>query len=201
LAASEERMRLAMLATNDVIWDWNVVTDQQTWSGAARAVFGWTDIVDRQQTAAWWLERVHADDRERVLEEFHRALGDAQVRRWEDEYRFLHLDGQLSLGGRPRHHPARRQWPRPAHGRRHAGHHRAPAHDDRMRQLSLAVEQSSNGILITDLAGKIEYANAAFAASSGYAADELLGRNPSFLQSGQTPRETYEDLWRTLAEG
>jgi PAS domain S-box-containing protein len=78
---------------------------------------------------------------------------------------------------------------------------RAPAHDDRMRQLSLAVEQSSNGILITDLAGKIEYANAAFAASSGYAADELLGRNPSFLQSGQTPRETYEDLWRTLGEG
>jgi PAS domain-containing protein len=60
LAASEERMRLAMLATNDVIWDWDVVTDQQTWSGAARAVFGWTDIVDRPQTAAWWLERVHA---------------------------------------------------------------------------------------------------------------------------------------------
>jgi PAS domain S-box-containing protein len=154
LAASEERMRLAMLATNDVIWDWNVVTDQQTWSGAARAVFGWTDIVDRQQTAAWWLERVHADDRERVLEEFHRALGDAQVRRWEDEYRFLHLDGGYrwvadratilrDVGGRALRMVGAMQ---DVTERRQ--------HDDRMRQLSLAVEQSSNGILITDLAGK-----------------------------------------------
>jgi PAS domain S-box-containing protein len=63
--------------------------------------------------------------------------------------------------------------------------------DDRMRQLTQAVEQSPNGIVITDLAGTIEYANAAFATSSGYAASELVGRNPSFLQSGQTPRETY----------
>ena len=62
LNESEERMRLAMLATNDVIWDWNISTDQQTWSGAASAVFGWTDIVERPQTAAWWLERIHADD-------------------------------------------------------------------------------------------------------------------------------------------
>jgi PAS domain-containing protein len=49
LTASEERMRLAMLAINDVIWDWDVVTNQQTWNGAASAVFGWTDIVERPQ--------------------------------------------------------------------------------------------------------------------------------------------------------
>jgi len=201
LAASEERMRLAMLATNDVIWDWNVVTDQQTWSGAATAVFGWTDIVERPQTAAWWMERVHADDRERVVEEFDRALGDAQVLRWEDEYRFLHLDSGY------RWVADRATILRDVNGRalRMVGAMQDISErrrtDDRMRQLSLAVEQSSHSILVTDLAGKIEYANAAFAASSGYAADELLGRNPSFLQSGQTPRETYEDLWRTLARG
>jgi hypothetical protein len=32
LSASDERMRLAMLATNDVIWDWDVASDQQTWT-------------------------------------------------------------------------------------------------------------------------------------------------------------------------
>jgi len=73
--------------------------------------------------------------------------------------------------------------------------------DERLRQLTQAVEQSSNGIVITDLSGKIEYANAAIAASSGYTISELEGCNPSFLQSGKTPGETYADLWRTLAEG
>ena len=71
---------------------------------------------------------------------------------------------------------------------------------DKLRQLSHAVEQTSNGVIITDLQGNIEYANAAFATSSGYAVAELLGRNPSFLQSGLTPRETFADLWRTLGE-
>jgi len=94
LAASEERLRLAMRATNDVIWDWYAFTDQQTWSGAATAAFGWTDIVERPQNLAWWLERVHPDDRERVAADFNRALDDAECLHWEAEYRFLHLDGR-----------------------------------------------------------------------------------------------------------
>lgn len=72
---------------------------------------------------------------------------------------------------------------------------------DKLRQLSLAVEQSSNGVVITDLQGNIEYANAAFLTATGYTAEEALGRNPKFLKSGLTPRETYEDLWRTLGAG
>lgn len=94
LLASEERMCLAMLATNDVIWDWDVVADRQTWNGAANLVFGWTDIVERPQTEAWWLERLHADDHDRVAEGFKRTLGDPECHRWEDEYRFLHRSGE-----------------------------------------------------------------------------------------------------------
>ena len=70
-----------------------------------------------------------------------------------------------------------------------------------LRQLSLAVEQTSNGVVITDLQGNIQYVNAACAVSSGYDIKELLDKNPSFLQSGTTSRETYEDLWQTLSEG
>jgi two-component system, sensor histidine kinase and response regulator len=94
LVASQERMHLAMQATNDVIWDWDVVTDRQTWNGAAKLVFGWTDIVERPQTEAWWLERLHPDDHERVAAGFDRALSDTECHRWEDEYRFLHQNGE-----------------------------------------------------------------------------------------------------------
>ena len=55
--------------------------------------------------------------------------------------------------------------------------------------------------LTTDLESRIEYANAAVVGSSGYTAAELIGQTPSLLQSGQTPRTTYESLWATLARG
>ncbi|HJV93433.1 MAG TPA: response regulator, partial [Azonexus sp.] len=73
--------------------------------------------------------------------------------------------------------------------------------EDKLCQLALAVEQTTQSVLITDLEGNIEYANAACAVTSGYGLDELLGRNPRLLQCGQTPRETYGELWQTLTCG
>jgi PAS domain S-box-containing protein len=72
---------------------------------------------------------------------------------------------------------------------------------DALLKLSLAVEQSTQSIIITDLDGTIEYANAAYAESSGYAVAEVLGKNPRFQKSGQTPHATYEGLWHTLTSG
>ena len=93
LAESEERLQLAWKATRDVIWEWDIVNNTQRWSSSGAEVFGWTDAVDEPQTEAWWLERVHPDDRRRVTEGFHRVLDDALCNQWQDEYRFLHKDG------------------------------------------------------------------------------------------------------------
>ncbi len=70
-----------------------------------------------------------------------------------------------------------------------------------LRKLSLAVEQSPNSILITNVAGNIEYVNQAFSKITGYSNEEVLGKAPSLLQSGFTPKERYADLWATLARG
>jgi PAS domain S-box-containing protein len=70
-----------------------------------------------------------------------------------------------------------------------------------VQKLSLAVEQSSASIVITDLAAKIEYVNNAFLKISGFTREEVLGRNPNFLQSGKTPKATYQTLWSTLTRG
>lgn len=75
------------------------------------------------------------------------------------------------------------------------------AQEQELRLLSMAVEQSVQSIVITDLQGNIEYVNAAVLASSGYALEELLGRNPRMLQAGQTPRETLAGMWRQLNMG
>jgi diguanylate cyclase (GGDEF)-like protein/PAS domain S-box-containing protein len=68
-------------------------------------------------------------------------------------------------------------------------------------QLSLAVEQSPESIVITDLSGHIEYVNAACLANTGYTREELIGHNPRVLKSGRTPPETYHNLWTSLLAG
>ncbi|WP_265942456.1 ATP-binding protein [Dechloromonas sp. A34] len=73
--------------------------------------------------------------------------------------------------------------------------------EDKLSQLALAVEQTTQSVVITDLEGNIEYANAACTVASGYALDEVLGKNPRLLHSGQTPRETYGEMWQTLTSG
>ncbi|GAB1367944.1 hypothetical protein MASR1M42_04920 [Azonexus hydrophilus] len=70
-----------------------------------------------------------------------------------------------------------------------------------LRKLSLAVEQSPVTVVITDLEARIEYANQAFAKISGYAVEEVLGKNPRVLQSGLTPKEQYASMWEALLRG
>lgn len=70
-----------------------------------------------------------------------------------------------------------------------------------LQRLSAAVEQSSDSIVITDLGGQIEYVNKAFTIITGYQPEEVIGKNPRILQSGRTPKKTYEDMWSTLTQG
>jgi PAS domain S-box-containing protein len=72
---------------------------------------------------------------------------------------------------------------------------------ERLRQLSRAVEQSPVSIVITDKAGNIEYVNPKFSEVTGYSAEEILGRNPRVLKSGETPPEGYKQLWNTITSG
>ena len=71
----------------------------------------------------------------------------------------------------------------------------------RVRKLSMAVEQSVESIVITDLDGTIEYVNEAFVSITGYSRAEAVGRNPRMLNSGRTPPERYAALWKALRAG
>lgn len=73
--------------------------------------------------------------------------------------------------------------------------------EERIHQLSLAVEQSSTSILITDTEGNLEYANRYFYKHTGYTKEECIGRNLRFIQSGNTAIATYEELWNTIKAG
>ncbi|MDP2434106.1 MAG: PAS domain S-box protein [Pseudomonadota bacterium] len=73
--------------------------------------------------------------------------------------------------------------------------------EDQIRKLSLAVEQSPESIVITNLNAEIEYVNESFLRATGYRREDVIGQNPRLLHSGRTPKETYDGLWEAMAQG
>jgi len=72
---------------------------------------------------------------------------------------------------------------------------------DSLRKLSQAIEQSPVSVMITDLEGNIEYVNPEFSRVTGYAVDEVMGKNPRFLKSGHTPPSQFVNLWNSITTG
>lgn len=68
-------------------------------------------------------------------------------------------------------------------------------------RLASAIEQAGEAIVITDTQGNIQYVNPAFTKVSGYAREEVIGKNPRILRSGRQGEEFYRQLWDTISGG
>jgi PAS domain S-box-containing protein len=73
--------------------------------------------------------------------------------------------------------------------------------EEKLAQLSRAVEQSPASIVITNPAGDIEYVNPKFVNLTGYTLAEALGKNPRILKSSEKGPEAYHELWQTITAG
>ncbi len=73
--------------------------------------------------------------------------------------------------------------------------------EDRLHILSRAVEQSPASIMITNLAGNIEYVNTRFVEVTGYSVEEAIGKNPRMLKTEYTSPNVHLNLWETLKSG
>jgi PAS domain S-box-containing protein len=92
--AIEERYHLAVRATNDAVWDWDLQRDRIEWNEALQETFGHRPE-EVGPSGGWWLEHIHPEDRERVSRSIH-AVIDGGGERWFDEYRFRRADGSYA---------------------------------------------------------------------------------------------------------
>jgi PAS domain S-box-containing protein len=68
-------------------------------------------------------------------------------------------------------------------------------------RLALAVEQSTEAIMVTDPEANIVYVNPSFERATGYKREEVMGKNPRILRSGQHSPEFYHAMWDKLTHG
>lgn len=71
----------------------------------------------------------------------------------------------------------------------------------KLRVLSAALEQVDDKVFITDPEGQIKYVNEAFEEITGYREEEVVGKTPALLQSGEHDEAFYENLWETVLSG
>ncbi|EIC20577.1 PAS domain S-box protein [Thiorhodovibrio frisius] len=73
--------------------------------------------------------------------------------------------------------------------------------DGRLRTLAQAVEHAPVSVTVTDPNGNILYVNPHFTRLSGYTKEEVLGKNPRLLSSGEHDDAFYQEMWATLHRG
>ncbi len=95
LRLSEERYRLVMRATSDVVWDWDLETNSMHWSDAVEQVLG-CRRGELGNGPHGWARLIHPEDRDRVWEGRQIALSSREDR-WQDEYQLLRGDGTYAF--------------------------------------------------------------------------------------------------------
>ncbi len=92
---SNERYELVTRATNDAIWDWNLLTNEVYWSEVYQNTYGFKND-NGKITNETWVKRIHPDDRARVVDSLEKALHDKNINFWQCEYRFIRFDHSIA---------------------------------------------------------------------------------------------------------
>jgi two-component system, cell cycle sensor histidine kinase and response regulator CckA len=201
---SEERLRLAMMGTNDGLWDWNLQTDEVYYSPRWKSMLGYTPD-ELEHTIETWKRLVHPDDRERVLTAVRSHL-EGRTDRYEVEFRMRHKDGhylnilsRAFLTNRADGTVLRLVGTHVDMTERKNIEQQLRKSEERYRLL---VETANSVILTWDTTGNILFVNEYCERFFGFSKDELLGRSvigtivPATESSGRDLVQLMQEIQR-----
>lgn len=191
-----ERYDIVSKATSDVVWDYDLTTKVVSWNQGINGVLRY-QIMDNTTDIDWWRDRVHPEDRQRVLAGFDKSLIDGG-KSWEDKYRFFCGDGSY------RYIQDRGYIGLDENG---VAYRMIGAMQDITRQmeeehwsklLESVIINTTDGVLITDAncdAGpSIVYVNDALIEMSGYSRAELIGARPDIFHGADHDQQGLEKI-------
>ncbi|MFZ4785487.1 MAG: PAS domain-containing protein, partial [Flavobacteriales bacterium] len=95
LIESENRFSIISKASNDAVWDWDLISDELWWNEGMTSIFGY-HAEEINNTYEWWLDRVHPSYVDPVNEKLQRYVSEGKEF-WSDEYLFRKKDGSYAF--------------------------------------------------------------------------------------------------------
>lgn len=203
LQRSYEREAYIVQATGDVVYDWDILRQQVTWSDNFVTQF-WGSLPPDADLKAEWMQAIHPEDYPAMRRNLDHCLQDTGQTHWVAEYRmqtpdrgYVHIsssayilrshDGEAQrLVGVLRDISQRKQ------------------EEQRLKLLESVITHTRDAVLITEAeplaepGPRILYTNPAFTAMTGYSASEVLGKSPRLLQGPLSDQRALAELGRAL---
>jgi PAS domain S-box-containing protein len=95
LKLSNERFELAMKSTNEMIWDWNHVTNEVSRGFGYQKEYGY-QTTEKVTLDNSWFNLIHPDDREHVYNSVSHVLDNTREDYWYEEYRIIKPNGEVA---------------------------------------------------------------------------------------------------------
>ncbi len=205
-AASEERLRLSLQGADLAAWELDAGTQVLFLDSAWKKISAAKDMPDHLPLDGF-LQRTHPDDRE-LLRRSLDSLAAGETETMECEFRFQHATTEwvwlLNRGKATRRGPDGRGLSFAGSvldiSRRKHTEEELSSRREELKRLALVAENTTNAVVISDTAGRIEWVNAGFTRITGYVLDEVRGRKPgTFLQAADADPETVKRMRTALA--
>ncbi|MEN8147169.1 MAG: EAL domain-containing protein [Campylobacterota bacterium] len=188
-----ERMELALLGSNDGLWDWNIVDDTVYFSPRWKEMLGFSDDELPNEVSSW-ADRIHPDDVDETWDAVHKNVN-GETEYYENVHRLRHKNGGwvwiLDRG--------KVQFDEKGTAVRMLGTH-TDISDEKKMQLQYAhqaqiIEQVHDSVVSTDLKGNIVSWNRGSESMLGYTVQEMLGRHITAIY----PEEDYPEAFKDMA--
>ncbi|MBI3286103.1 MAG: EAL domain-containing protein [Burkholderiales bacterium] len=197
LQINEERLQMAIDATRDGLWDWDIVSGQVYRSPQYYKLIA-CQPEDDTHDFDFFRRLIHPDDVAQVLQsiEAHKAgktsaIGfEVRVLTWGGETKWMAVKGRivkrddagnpLRIVGILSDITERKTF------------------ELAQREASTVFDSSYEGIVVVNARRRITKVNPAFSRITGYAEQDVIGKTPKMLSSGRHDARFYQEMWGTL---
>ncbi len=190
----KERMELALLGSNDGVWDWNILDNSVYFSPRWKEMLGYKDEELPNEVSSW-SDNIHPDDAEETWADVYKNVN-GETEYYENIHRLKHKDGHwVWIQDR-----GKVQFDEKGKAVRMIGTH-TDITEEKENQLKLLhqaqmIQQTQESVSTTDMEGNITSWNKGSEALFGYKADEVMGKHISML----SPKESSETFTTYIAE-
>ncbi len=195
----QERMELALLGSNDGVWDWNILDNSVYFSPRWKEMLGFDDE-ELPNDVASWADRIHPDDVDETWADVYKNVN-GETEYYENVHRLRHKEGHwvwiLDRG--------KTQFDENGNAIRMLGTH-TDITDEKHMQLQYAhqaqiIEQVHDAVISTDLEGNIVSWNQGATTLLGYTLTEIQGEHITVLYPQEEHDNAYNDMQTLKAKG